>query len=52
MLLEENGYEVREATSGDEGLKLFFFARRGCSNSRLPDARYERGRGCYENEAR
>jgi CheY-like chemotaxis protein len=24
MLLEENGYEVLEATSGDEGLKLFF----------------------------
>lgn len=23
MLLEENGYEVLEATSGDEGLKLF-----------------------------
>jgi CheY-like chemotaxis protein len=24
MLLEENGYEVLEATNGDEGLKLFF----------------------------
>src|ERR1700693_1729078 len=24
MLLEETGYEVLEATSGDEGLKLFF----------------------------
>ena len=26
MLLEENGYEVLEATNGDEGLKLFFRA--------------------------
>lgn len=24
MLLEESGYEVLEATSGEEGLKLFF----------------------------
>jgi CheY-like chemotaxis protein len=27
MLLEKNGYEVLEATGGDEGLKLFFSHR-------------------------
>jgi CheY-like chemotaxis protein len=50
MLLEKNGYEVLEASGGDEGLKLF--------RSHPIDAvvldyqmRDEWRRGCRENEA-
>jgi hypothetical protein len=49
IILEDFGHQILTVSSAREGLEVFASSDR-CSDSRLPNARNERGNGCGRNE--